>query len=230
MEEALVPKRKARIITGIFYFISGIITATWASRIPDIQQKLALSDGELGVVLFSLPIGLFIAMPVSAWLVAKYGSANLMALSALIFVSLLCFLGFSNYTWQLSASLLFYGLSRNFFNITLNTHSIEVQRLYDKPIIVTFHGIWSVACLCAAGFGTYMIANNVATQWHFLAVAIVAVFACLWFRNYKLYDRPPVTDKKPLFVKPDKYLFLLGLIAFCTMLCEGTSFDWSINY
>jgi MFS family permease len=230
MNEVLVSKKKARVITGIFYFISGIITATWASRIPDIQQKLQLSDGELGLVLFSLPIGLFIAMPISARLVAKYGSANLIPVSSILFVGLLCFLGFSNGVWQLCASLFLYGLARNFFNITLNTHSIEVQQLYEKPIIVTFHGLWSVACLCAAGLGTFMIANNVATEWHFLLVAFLGLLVCFWFRKYKLYDRPPEATKKPLFVKPDKYLLLLGLIAFCTMLCEGTTFDWSINY
>ena len=230
MEEPLVPRKKARIITAIFYFISGLITATWASRIPDIQQKLLLTDSELGLVLFSLPVGLFIAMPLSAWMVAKYGSANLMAVAALLFVGLLCLLGLSNYTWQLAVALLLYGVSRNLFNISLNTHSVEVQQLYDKPVIVTFHGIWSVACLVAAGLGTLMISCKIPVHLHYLAVASLAAVVCFWFWNYKLYNQPPGTAKKPLFVKPDKYLFLLGLIAFCTMLSEGITFDWCINY
>jgi MFS family permease len=37
-------------------------------------------------------------------------------------------------------------------------------------------------------------------------------------------------EKRPLFVKPDKYLFLVGLLALCAMLCEGAMFDWSVNY
>jgi MFS family permease len=28
----------------------------------------------------------------------------------------------------------------------------------------------------------------------------------------------------------DRFLFVLGLIAFCAMLCESTIFDWSVNY
>jgi len=38
------------------------------------------------------------------------------------------------------------------------------------------------------------------------------------------------TERRPFFVKPDKYLFLLGLMALCAMLCEGAVFDWSVNY
>jgi MFS family permease len=35
---------------------------------------------------------------------------------------------------------------------------------------------------------------------------------------------------QPIFAKPDKALLLLGLIAFCCMLSEGTMFDWSGVY
>jgi fucose permease len=37
-------------------------------------------------------------------------------------------------------------------------------------------------------------------------------------------------ERKPFFIKPDRYLLILGLISFCTMMCEGTVFDWGVNY
>jgi MFS family permease len=37
-------------------------------------------------------------------------------------------------------------------------------------------------------------------------------------------------EKTPLFVKPDRYIIKLGLIAFASMICEGTMFDWSGVY
>jgi len=62
-----------RIATSVFFFIAGFTFATWASRIPDIQNKLHLSDGGLGAVLFALPVGLMISLPISGWLVSHYG-------------------------------------------------------------------------------------------------------------------------------------------------------------
>jgi fucose permease len=37
-------------------------------------------------------------------------------------------------------------------------------------------------------------------------------------------------EKRPFFVKPDAYRFLLGLMGLCSMLAEGAMFDWSVNY
>jgi len=37
-------------------------------------------------------------------------------------------------------------------------------------------------------------------------------------------------SKGKLFVKPDNYIIKLGMIAFASMICEGTMFDWSSIY
>jgi MFS family permease len=42
-------------------------------------------------------------------------------------------------------------------------------------------------------------------------------------------DAPSPADQ-PLFVLPDKGLMLLGVLAFCSLLSEGTMFDWSGVY
>jgi hypothetical protein len=47
----------------LFYFAMGLCFATWASRIPDIKMTLALSDADLGSILFALPVGQLVMMP-----------------------------------------------------------------------------------------------------------------------------------------------------------------------
>jgi hypothetical protein len=56
MGEALGFREKERWITAIFFGLSGILSATWSSRIPDIQQKLGLNNTAWGAVLFALPL------------------------------------------------------------------------------------------------------------------------------------------------------------------------------
>jgi fucose permease len=75
-----------------------------------------------------------------------------------------------------------------------------------------------------------MIINNVTPAAHFLGIVAVSIPAALlfWERNK---ERPlGAAEKRPFFVRPDRYLFLLGLIAFCSMMCEGAMFDWGVNY
>ena len=47
--------RVYRIALSIFFFIQGIVFASWASRIPDIKTSLGLSDAALGGLLLALP-------------------------------------------------------------------------------------------------------------------------------------------------------------------------------
>ena len=62
-DHALVAERKKqRWFITVFFFISGILSASWSSRIPDIQQKLQLSNAALGTVLFALPAGLVVGL------------------------------------------------------------------------------------------------------------------------------------------------------------------------
>ena len=61
MAEVLVSLKTSnkvyRFAVASLFFLQGICFATWASRIPSIQQNLHLSDGALGLVLFALPAG-----------------------------------------------------------------------------------------------------------------------------------------------------------------------------
>ena len=133
--------------------------------------------------------------------------------------------------YMLLAALLFcFGLSRNFLNISINTNSVEVQKFYKRPIIATFHGIWSFACLVAAGIGTVIIWARIDPQYHFILVAILSMIIIALFRIKRTSKAEANSNSKPLFVKPDRYLLLLGLMCFCTMICEGTMMDWSVNY
>ena len=50
-------KRGYRLAVSILFFLQGICFASWASRIPSIQQALGLTDASLGIILLALPVG-----------------------------------------------------------------------------------------------------------------------------------------------------------------------------
>ena len=88
--------RTYRLAVSCLFFLQGLSFASWASRIPSIQQAIGLSDVALGMVLFALPVGSMISVPFSGWLVSKYGSRRVAA-NALLFYSLfLVFIGLAN--------------------------------------------------------------------------------------------------------------------------------------
>ena len=222
-------KNKIRWSTAAFFFLSGIITSTWSSRIPDIQKELHLSNAELGGVLFAISAGLVTFLPISSWLVARYTSAKMMTISTIIFAMLITFLAIAPNVYLLVILLFLFGGIRNLVSIAANTNSIEVQTLYEKPVIATFHGIWSMACFVGVAIGAFMISNGIIPFWHFLGIGLVTIATVLLFKR-KPEKIEISRENNRFFVKPDRYLFILGLIAFCAMFCESSMFDWSINY
>jgi len=86
-----------------------------------------------------------------------------------------------------------------------------------------------MACFVGIAIGALMISKGVLPLWHFLSIGLLIIIAVLIFKRK---DRRAITDleKRAFFVKPDRYLFLLGCVAFCAMFCESSMFDWSINY
>lgn len=223
-------KRAQRIAVAAIFFLFGFCFASWASRIPAIQQKLGASDPQFGLILFALPVGLMVSLPISGWLVTKRGSKLIVSLAAICYSLVLITIGLAQSSLQLVLILFTFGLFGNMANIAVNTQAVAVEATYQRPIMATFHGVWSLAGFTAAALGTFMTGREIAPLFHFIIVTAISLLIFLIAVRYLVKADMASTKKQPLFVMPNKSLITLGLIAFCSMLCEGTMFDWSGIY
>ncbi|RYE30841.1 MAG: MFS transporter [Sphingobacteriaceae bacterium] len=219
-----------RIATAIFFFISGFGYSTWASRIPTLQQKLHLNEAQLGAVLFALPVGLMLTLPITGNLLSRFSSRNIMFIGTVAFNLMLALLGFTTEIWQLVLVLFCFGSSRNLMNISVNAQSVSVQHLYSRSIITTFHGIWSMAGFAAAALGYLMVSGKIPPSYHFAIVGFMLIGVAVFCFPKTLNQKPVQQQKRPAFVLPDKSLIKFGLISFASMACEGTMYDWSGIY
>ncbi len=219
---------RIRWAVSLFYFAMGLCFATWASRIPHIKSALHLSDGQLGTILFALPVGQLTMMYFSGKLVTRFGSHRILLVSILMYAFSLTNLGLATNAWQLALGLYAFGIFGNLTNIAVNTQGVYTEGLFKRTIMSSFHGMWSLAGFTGALVGLGILALNLSTYMHFLIVALIA-FLLIAF-NFKFLIKAKETikaEKKKGFQKPDKTLVLLGVIGFCSMASEGIMFDWS---
>ena len=222
---------RIRWAVALFYFGMGLTFATWASRIPTIKTALQLSEGTLGTILFALPVGQLTMMFFSGKLVTRYGSHRVLPVAILLYVISLTNIALAQNAWQLALALFVFGLTANISNISVNTQGVYTESLFKRNIMLSFHGVWSLAGFTGALVGLGILALNVTTYTHFVIVAGI-VLSLVAF-NYKLLIQAkatPKTEKKKLFFKPDRTLIWLGVIGFCCMASEGVMFDWSGVY
>lgn len=222
---------RIRWAVTLFYCAMGLTFATWASRIPDIKTALHLTEGDLGTILFALPLGQLVIMPFSGKLVTRFGSFKVLVFSLLLYVFSLTNLGLATQFWHLALGLFAFGVFGNLCNIAVNTQGVYTEVLFKKTIMGSFHGAWSIAGFSGAILGLGMLALGLSPYIHFLIVSIIVLLLMVF--NYRFLI--PTKDKikpenKKFFSKPDGTLLWLGVIGFCCMASEGVMFDWSGVY
>jgi MFS family permease len=230
MTAATISPKTRRIILSGFFFLTGLCFSSWASRIPDIKSQLGLSDGAFGGLLFFLPIGSFLGIPISGSLTSKYGSKKIVTIAAIIYPITLVSLGIATNTFQLAICLFLFGMAGNMFNVSVNTQAAALSKLFEKSIIAMFHGFWSMAGFVGGLLGGFFVAQSISPLQQFATVAIVGWLFLFFAHSYLL---PSEINKQPvgkMWAKPSPLMLQFGLVALSNMICEGMMFDWSGVY
>ena len=224
-------KLQVRIAVSVFFFCQGVCFASWASRIPDIKTALHLNEAALGSILLGLPIGQLLTMPFSGRAVTRFGSKNVLRIAILLYAFALTNIGLVTAPWQLALCLFTFGVCGNMCNISVNTQGVNAEALYGRPIMSSFHGVWSTAGFTGALTGLLMMKLHVRPYLHFCIIAAFVVTMAMIFIKYLLYT--PTSRSASSFKRismPHGLLLQLGIIGFCCLSCEGCMFDWSGVY
>lgn len=225
-----------RIAVGLLFFNQGIVFSAWATRIPDFKTALGLSEADLGSVLFAIPLGQISVMLLSGWLVAKFSSFKVVRLAAYVYplTLFLPLLAYSKAT--LFAALYCFGIAANLTNISINTQAVDVERIYGRSVMSSFHGLWSFAGFCGGVISALLTGFNVGVLPHYIGVNVFVILAlvcaCRYFVPFDFAPQPKGDDagKTRSIWRPTPYILFLGVIAFSCMSCEGTMFDWSVIF
>jgi len=222
---------KRRIALGALFFFMGICFASWAARIPDIQTKFQLSEGQLGTLLLFLPIGSMLGLPIAGWSVHRYGSRSVILICSFAYALALPLIGLAPSTWTIAPVLMGFGMLGNIMNISLNTQALGLENQLGKSILASFHGVWSMAGFTGAGVGAGMIFLGFSPAAHYVVVALFSVVLILLSQKFVLNDKRAAAEEGGLVLrKPDNLLLRVGLISFLGMMAEGCMFDWSGVY
>ncbi|PYF76931.1 sugar phosphate permease [Pedobacter nutrimenti] len=226
----MISRNKHRIFLSLFFFMSGFSFSTWASRIPTIKAAFNFNEAELGTILFALPIGSLMGLPISGWLVSKFNSRIPLAVGYGLNTISLTLIGFATNTVSLVAAVILFAFTTRIFNISVNTQAITLQKQYDRKIIGSFHGFWSTGGIAGIAFSTFMLALNISLQTHFIIVGAVALIITCYAFQFLLKGDRSEKGNKIVLSKPDPYILYLGLVVFFSAICEGGMFDWSGIY
>lgn len=220
-----------RIAVKLIFFINGFVHANLASRFPKVQELFSIDNGILGFVLLSSSVGALIAMPFTGWLIIKNGSRRITIFSVFVYCLFIPLVPLLPGIAGLILIFFIMGLTAGMLDVSMNSQAVMVEQQLNKPIMTSFHALFSVGMVAGAGCGALFIKLDTTLFTHLAIITGLGLLGAAWARYHLIHDKPK--DKVvegPAFRLPNAAMVSIGVIAFCCMLGEGAMADWSTNY
>jgi MFS family permease len=204
---------------------NGVMIGVWAARIPDIKAHAGIDTAQLGLALTSMGIGAILAMTLSGRLAAKYGSHTMTWLMLLLCTAFLPVIASANSFATLLPVLFVFGATQGSMDVCMNANGLAVERAGGRPIMSRLHACWSIGYFAGAVWTAASQTLTLTVFSQFTITAAILALASLALARTMLADRQ--ASSGPAFRLPPRVLLLLGLMALCSMVAEGSSMDWS---
>ncbi len=208
---------------------NGIAFGAFAGNVARLREAAHLPDGRLGVTLLAVSLGAVLAMPATARLAARTGPGLLCLAGGLALVLALplpAAVIAAGASWPvLLAAMALLGMSLGTMDVAMNARGSEVERAWGKPIMSSFHAVWSAGGLT----GSAMAGVFAGSGWSLLAALAASgcatglcALAALRLRRSQALPAPA----RPRFALPDRAMAALCAIAAVSFTMEGAIADW----
>jgi len=118
-------------------------------------------------------------------------------------------------------------------DVSMNANAVEVERAWGRPIMSSFHAVFSLGGFAGAAAGGAFAHYALSPAVTFWAVGAVIVVLATWAARWALRTVPPRTPApggRGGRGGHPRGIVLLGVLAFCCMVGEGAMADWSSVY
>jgi MFS family permease len=216
-----------RAAVTTFFALDGFVVASFFARLPAIQDRLALSNGRIGLALLALTVALLIAQPLAGALASRRGSAPLVVAGGLLTSAAIVAPAFAGSFAAFAVATAAIGMATGTLDVTVNMQGVAVERRLPQPILSGLHAAFSLGMLGGALAAGAAAAAGQSPRTHLLAVGLLGALATLALAPALLPAQADASAGGPAFARPSRALAGLGAIAFCALLAEGAIGDWS---
>lgn len=222
--------------TYIAFIGAGFAFASWASRIPQVRDRLELTSSQLGIVLLAIAVGSLLALPLSGIIINRFGSRLTVTVMAVVLAAGLTIIstGYLVGVVPLLLGLFVLGFANGAWDVAMNVHGAVAERRLGRSIMPRFHAGFSAGTVVGALIGTLMVVLNVSVTVHLLAVAAAIVVAIPWgVRNFLNESDAEPEQPAPDTSRPhalarwkEPRTLLIGVVALSFAFAEGSGNDW----
>lgn len=219
----------------LLFALPGVAFATWISRTAAARDILAVSNAEMGWILFGLSVGSIIGLLSASHFIDGKGARDVIIGSMFFMIVGLFCLGITIYfasSMGAFGSLLVFGVGYGLAEVALNVEGSSIEQKLGITLLPKFHGFFSVGTLVGALSGSAAISLHIPIWYQFLAISVVFVLlVCMLYRflPHGTGKKEKSRNKKRAKHNPlrmEKKVLLLGLFVLGMAFAEGSANDW----
>jgi len=222
--------KRATIGTAIWFFMNAVGWASLVVRMPEIKDRLDVTNGELGIGLFIAALGAIAALrPAGVWC-AKYGSAPIMKISVFSGVVFIPLIALAPTLWTFGGIAFFFMFTIATMDMAMNAHAVAIEHESKQLIMGRMHGLWSTGGIAGGLIGGASAAINLPLVQQALLmtvlIALIAVFASRLLLPAASDRHEPEENADGKRHRYPLMFWVLGLVCLCATVGEGSAIDW----
>ncbi|MCX5380137.1 MFS transporter [Streptomyces sp. NBC_00091] len=222
--------RRGRRATFAYFALNGFVMGMWIVHIPLAQQRTGIGHALLGWLLLLLGAGAFAGMRLAGPLTDRFGARATVPAGAALCGAAVVLPALAGDARTLGGALLLLGFGNGCLDVAMNTHAVQIERCYGRPVMSAFHAVFSIGGALAALTGSLTLHLGLPATATLGATALGALLLAL-LAAPGLLDREPAPAAHPAARagrrRTPPRIRMLALLAFLLMLCEGVANDWS---
>jgi MFS family permease len=237
------PLLRGRAALCVIFACFGTTLAIWAVHLPSLQRATGMSTAMLGTVLLLSGVGAFVGMQVCGPLADRWGSGPVAtAATTAMVVGVTVPLAAGSTTFALCGALVF-GVATGSAEVSMNAAAVALERRYARPIMASFHAVFSMGNVAGSIVAAVGFALHVTTLTATASVAggctVLILATSPWLRGAlrrpaeaREAEDAAAEDADTAGVEPNtasraRRIAVLGTLAFLFLLSEGAAMDWA---
>jgi fucose permease len=169
-------------------------------------------------------------MPIAGRMTGRLGSRAVCRVAGVAFPIMLSAVVLAPTALLMALALLCFGISGASMDVAMNAQGIAVEEQLGERTISRLHGVWSIGSFTGAAITSFALSRHVPARAIVLSFSVF-VIALVVAATPSLFTRAEEgLHEQPHTLRPHGRLLLLGLVAFVSMVCEGSIADWSGLY
>jgi MFS family permease len=221
--------RRATPAIAVLFLTNGVAAGSWLPRLPEIQDRLDISDAALGLTLVGGGIGGLVMSAFSGRIVARWGSKAVATIPMFALAAVLPVIAIAPTPVVLFLALLAVGAIDGVIDVAQNTQAVELQDLRHTSVMSRLHAMWSIGLLSGGAVATLLARLDVDLRLQLAVTAVVLVLIVLAVRPFLLPsvghrgDAPPRVRRR----RPSTATLVLVLVGVTATLAEMPLIEWS---